>query len=201
MDLVAGPQGSGKSTFFPVAERGFGDHYNIDDERRRLNRGVSRDIPGSVRVQARARYAAFIDEHIRARRSFSIEVTLAREVTFQQASRARASGFLVQLTYVGAPVDECVRRVRARVQAGGHGLPEPAHRQTYADSVANLRRALEIFDVVEVYDASIRAQLDEPLHLASPRRVLATRAGEVAFRDPHEPPWLADALRGSRFAR
>lgn len=148
-----------------------------------------------------ADYVAFIEEHIQSRRSFSIEVTLAREATFEQALRARANGFLVQLTYVAAPVQECVRRVRARVQAGGHGLPEPAHRQTYADSMANLRRALETFDVVEVYDASVRARVNEPLHPAIPRRVLATRAGEVVFRDPDEPSWLTDAILGSRFAR
>lgn len=201
MDLVAGPQGSGKSTFFPVAERGFGAHYNADDERRRLNRGSSRDIPESVRTRVLAAYVAFVEERIQSRRSFSIEVTLAREATFEQASRAQASGFLVLLTYVAAPVDECARRVRARVQAGGHGLPEPAQRQTYADSIANLRRALEAFDVVEVYDASVRARLDALLYSAIPRRVLATRAGEVVFRDPDAPPWLADALRGSRFAR
>lgn len=201
MDLVAGPQGSGKSTFFPVGERGFGDHYNIDDERKRLNRGSAQNIPESVSAQALAGYVAFIEEHIRARRSFSIEVTLAREITFEQARRAQANGFLVQLTYLSAPVDECVRRVRARVQAGGHGLPEVAHKRSYADSTANLRRALARFDIVEVYDASVRARLDEPLHLAIPRRVLAARWGEVAFRDPDQPPWLADALQGSPFAR
>lgn len=201
MDLVAGPQGSGKSTFFPVAERGFGDHFNVDDERKRLNHGSSQNIPTAVGAQALRNYVAFIEGHMRSRRSFSIEVTLAREVTFEQASRAQANGFVVQLTYIAAPVDECVRRVRARVQAGGHGVPEGAHRKTYADSLANLRHALARFDIVEVYDASVRARLGKPLHLATPRRVLATRSGEVVFRDPDEPAWLCEALRGSPFAR
>ena len=30
MDLVAGPQGSGKSTFFPVSDRGH-ESFNVDD--------------------------------------------------------------------------------------------------------------------------------------------------------------------------
>lgn len=47
MDLVAGPQGSGKSTFFPVADRGH-DAFNVDDRRRQLNRGSSRKIPPEV---------------------------------------------------------------------------------------------------------------------------------------------------------
>jgi len=62
MDLVAGPQGSGKSTFFPVADRG-GDSFNADDRRRQLNRGSSRKIPPHVRRQVVAEYEAFINEH------------------------------------------------------------------------------------------------------------------------------------------
>ena len=54
-DLVAGPQGSGKSTFFPVAGRGH-DAFNIDDRRRALNGGSSRLIPDTVRRQAAADY-------------------------------------------------------------------------------------------------------------------------------------------------
>ena len=46
MDLVAGPQGSGKSTFFPVNESGF-DAFNVDEHRKALNRGSAQNIPNS----------------------------------------------------------------------------------------------------------------------------------------------------------
>jgi predicted kinase len=82
MDLVAGPQGSGKSTFFPVAHRGL-DFFNIDDRRRELNRGSSQRIPQEVRRRAIKEYQEFIEEHIRRRRSFAIEVTLGQEITFE----------------------------------------------------------------------------------------------------------------------
>ena len=110
MDLIAGPQGSGKSTFFPVADRGL-DSFNIDDHRRVLNRGSSRDIPIRVRRQAAENYERFIERHIRDNASFSIEVTLAREITLEQARRAQRAGFRVQLTYVAAELPECIRRV------------------------------------------------------------------------------------------
>ena len=55
MDLVAGPQGSGKSTFFPVAHRGH-DAFNVNDRRRELNRGSSRKIPLEVRRRAIKEY-------------------------------------------------------------------------------------------------------------------------------------------------
>jgi hypothetical protein len=55
MDLVAGPQGSGKSTFFPVAHRGH-DSFNVDDRRRELNRGSSRKVPIEIRRRAIKEY-------------------------------------------------------------------------------------------------------------------------------------------------
>ena len=96
MDIVAGPQGSGKSTFFRVAERGL-DSFNVDERRRELNAGH-----------------AFIEDQIRNGKSFSFEATLAKEVTFEQASQAKSRGFEVLLTYVATDLEECVERVPAR---------------------------------------------------------------------------------------
>ena len=63
MDLVAGPQGSGKSTFFPVLDRGH-ESFNVDDRRRELSRGAPKGIPADVRRQALAEYREFIEGHI-----------------------------------------------------------------------------------------------------------------------------------------
>ena len=99
MDIVAGPQGSGKSTFFQVADRGF-DSFNVDERRRELNRGSAQGIPEPVRERSVRELQAFIEGHIHEGRSFSFEATLAREVTFEQASQAKSRDFEVLLTYV-----------------------------------------------------------------------------------------------------
>jgi predicted ABC-type ATPase len=101
MDLVAGPQGSGKSTFFSGASRGF-DAFNIDDRRKALNHGSSQDIPPDVRKRATDEYEDFIKSHIQRQVSFTIEVTLANEATFQQTEQARKAGFQIFLTYIAA---------------------------------------------------------------------------------------------------
>jgi predicted ABC-type ATPase len=199
MDLVGGPQGSGKSTFFPLADSGF-DFFNIDDHRRALNEGSSRAIPDSIRRQATADYQAFIGRHIRERSSFSIEVTLAKEITFRQAKRARRAGFRVQLTYVAAELADCIARVANRVEAGGHGVSADVIRQTHAASMKNLARALSEFDIVEVYDNSPHVGPDDIRDSSRPLLVLRMVMGKATFSAPRSPAWLRSALSGTLFA-
>jgi predicted ABC-type ATPase len=196
MDLVAGPQGSGKSTFFPVAHRGH-DSFNVDDRRRELNRGSSRKVPIEIRRRAIKEYGEFIEGHIRGRRSFAIEVTLGKEITFEQAERARRAGFRVHLTYVAAEVDDCIGRVANRVEAGGHGVSASILRETYAASLRNLPRAVREFDVVQVYDNSRQAQPQDAPEDITPRLVLEAQRGAITYAHPRPPRWLKAALRGS----
>jgi len=196
MDLVAGPQGSGKSTFFPVADSGH-DSFNIDDRRRELNRGSSRKIPVEARRRAIKDYVEFIEGHIRRRRSFAIEVTLGKEITFQQAERARQAGFRVHLTYVAAEIDDCIGRVANRVEAGGHGVSASVLRETYAASMRNLSKAVREFDVVQIYDNSREARLEDAPEDVTPQLVLEAQRGAITYAHPRPPRWLRAALRAT----
>lgn len=198
MDLVAGPQGSGKSTFFPIRARQ-SDSFNIDDRRRELNAGSSQSIIPAVRERALAEYTAFVEDHIRDGRSFSIEVTLAKEITFDQAERARERGFRILLTYIAADAEQCVERVANRVDMGGHGTSAAVIRETYTASMSNLHRAIREFDVVEVYDGSVSARLDAHLFEARPRLVMESRHGTIWFLDPDLPRWLKGALANTEY--
>ncbi len=195
MELVAGPQGSGKSTFFPVGQSGY-DAFNIDDHRKALSGGSSQGFSQEIQKRAAADYEAFIEGHIRDKRSFSIEVTLGKDVTFDQAERAQAQGFSVRLSYIAADVETCVERMANRVDAGGHGVPEGLQRQIHATSLANLPKALRQFDSVDGYDNSLQASAvdtgdAEPL----PQRVLTAQQGKILFAAPKAPPWLRQALK------
>ncbi len=199
MDVVAGPQGSGKSTFFPVADRGI-DSFNIDETRRRLSGGTSGTITPAVQAQALAEYERFIEDHIAQRRSFAFECTLAREITFEQAARAQAAGFQVHVTYVATDAETARERVIRRAHAGGHGARLGAMRQVYGASMQNLERALRLFAGVQVYDSSAEAHLDERLYEAKPVLVLETQDGEVTYVAASPPDWLRRALAGTAFA-
>jgi len=193
MDLVAGPQGSGKSTFFPVADRPF-NSFNIDDHRRKLNQGFSQNIPPEIRTRATKDYEAFVRTQIECKSSFSIEVTLANEATFEQADKAQGEGFQIHLTFVAAAVEDSIERVVTRVIGGGHGISPEVIQQTYAKSMQNLSRAISKFDVVLVYDNSHQAGLDDDQAVVKPRLVLKSEGGRISFVDLTPPLWLKNAL-------
>lgn len=193
MQVVAGPSGSGKSSLLPVAAAGI-DHFNVDDRCAQLNRGSYLGIKPEIRAQANAECEAFIAQHIESRTSFAVETTLRTDITFQQAARARANGFVLLMEYIsaGSP-EECVRRVTIRADCGGHSASPSRVRATYTASVTNLLRALREFDVVTVYDNSRRRK--------PPVRVFEAATGRGAtFRAIRLPAWLRTLLRGSGFA-
>jgi hypothetical protein len=74
MLVVAGPPGSGKSTFFPVAAMGV-DAFSIDDRCAQIV-GSYRAIPPAVRKAVSRQCETFVDEHIDGKRSFAVETTM-----------------------------------------------------------------------------------------------------------------------------
>lgn len=190
MSIVAGPQGSGKSTLFPVAKTGV-DHFNVDARRRQLA-GTNHNIPASVREQSQRELRAFIEDHIRDGRSFAFEATLARDITFDQAAEAQRQGFRVKLQYLCTDdIRENLLRVAARVRNKGHGCSPETLRSTYEASLGNLGRALKELDEVLVWDTTVRNQ--------PARLVLKSRAGKVTYVASHPPGWVRSALRATEY--
>lgn len=82
-------------------------------------------------------------------------------------------------------LDENVARVIQRAHGGGHGASERDIRSIHAASVANLRLALEVFELVRVYDSTAR--------WAPPRLVATSRDGLVVRHGPSTS-WLQTLL-------
>lgn len=187
MLVVAGPPGSGKSSFLSVHQTG-ADSFNVDDRCAELNGGSYQGIPPEIRAQANQECEAFIHEHIRDRRSFAVETTLRTDITFRQAQGAKEQGFetVMEFTATG-DVEMNIRRIALRLEDGGHGAPPARIRSTYLASLMNLPRALREFNVVRIYDNSG----------TRPRRVLSLVHGRVTSLARNIPTWLKKALRGS----
>ncbi|MFN0104211.1 MAG: hypothetical protein ACKV2U_19265 [Bryobacteraceae bacterium] len=122
------------------------DPFSNDDYCARLNgqrlvgaAPVYTGMTPEIRRQGGAAMQKFIENHIAARRSFAFETAL-RDVTFEQARRATANGFRVEMVFVAAgPVEEHIKRVANRGEFGGHSASEASLREIYAPSVEMVR--------------------------------------------------------------
>ncbi len=186
MLVVAGPPGSGKTTYFPVTALGI-DSFNIDDRCAQIlgsYRAISRDVRQAVAKECER----FVLDHVERRKSFAVETTLRTAAATDQATLARKAGFATELLFVATDsVAENVARVLQRAQGGGHGASERDVRAIHVASIANLPAALAAFEFARLYDSTTR--------WTTPRLVAAAVNGNVSRHGP-APTWLEQALVG-----
>ncbi len=136
--IIAGPNGAGKTTFaseyLPAARRHL-EFVNADE----IARAVSR--PGFPQQQSDRRAARMMLERINdlvdANADFMFETTLATLTYARKIPLWRKRGYTVSLIYLRLPsVDASLARVRKRVAAGGHGIPEETIRRRFGKSAS-----------------------------------------------------------------
>lgn len=135
--ILAGPNGAGKTTFaneyLPAADEGL-VFVNADE----IAREVSVvDLPtAQADIQAARRMLEQIDGLAAARVEFMFETTLAGLTYARRIPIWRSLGYSVALIYLRLPsVERSIDRVRRRVEAGGHDIPETIIRRRYARSL------------------------------------------------------------------
>src|ERR1700730_5191763 len=130
LDLVVGPNGAGKSTFiaFTLSPLLPGRLVVNADEiaRKRWPEDPASHAYDAARVAADTRA-----------RLIELGQSLIAETVFSHPSKldlirtARGAGFTVVVHALLVPEDLAVERVRYRVRAGGHDVPETKIRQRY----------------------------------------------------------------------
>lgn len=184
MVVVAGPPGSGKTTYFPVTALGV-DAFNIDDRCAQLL-GSYRAIPRDVRRAVAKECERFVLDHIATGKSFAVETTLRTSAAIDQATRARKAHFSTDLLFVATDsVDENIARVLQRAQGGGHGASERDVRAIHESSIANIKTAIATFERARLYDSTVR--------WTTPRLVASADHGRI-IRHGASPGWLDRAL-------
>ncbi len=94
-------------------------------------------------------------EHFKNSESFAIETTLSGRNYLQMMLDAKARGFEVLLVYIGTETVEInLARIRNRVLAGGHNVPEKDVRRRYQRSLENLPIAIKRADDSILFDNS-----------------------------------------------
>ena len=133
--IVGGPNGAGKTTFareyLAADDRQF-EFVNADEIAGGL---ASRDTQASLDFEAARSMLRRVDELVEAGADFVVETTLANLTYAQKIPDWRRRGYLVSLVYLRLDsAEDAVARVRKRVAAGGHGIPEDIIRRRFGRS-------------------------------------------------------------------
>ncbi len=159
--VFAGPNGSGKSTvtgYFEIV----GEYTNADD----IVASAGIDNVTATRMVDERRYAA-----ISEKRDFSFETVLSSEYKMQILEKAKDSGYFIKCVFVlttGPRIN--VGRVCTRVAQGGHAVPEDKIISRYYKSLKNIKRLLEICDILHVYD-----------NTSTPRRIIRKHKDDISI--------------------
>lgn len=178
LHVVAGPNGSGKTTFcaqllIPATRL---PCINADDIARARWPGHE-EAHGHDAATAAAEER---DRRIAAGSSFIAETVFSHASKLELIGRAKAAGYIVSLHVMLVPEDISVARVRLRTDQGGHSVPIAKVRARYRRLWTLLGRAITLADDASVYD-NTRA--------ATPFRVVARYRDGRREDAPRWPRW------------
>lgn len=136
--IIGGPNGSGKTTFVEqflpkyAKVRNFVNADNIASGLSPLNPDDLMDIKaGKIMLQ-------LIEEYKEKRLPFGFETTLAGKKWGSFFDELKAKGYDIFIFFLDlSSVELSVSRVKYRLEAGGHGIPEETIRRRYARSKMN----------------------------------------------------------------
>lgn len=140
-----------------------------------------------------------MDHALASGRHHAFETTLGGDTITQRLRQATATHDVL-VWYCGlASPEQHLARVRARVAAGGHDIPEAKVRERWERSRLNLISLLPHLARVQVYDNSTEAAPGAPV--PDPRRVADIVAGRLAWpitaADMRQTPEWARAVLGA----
>jgi predicted ABC-type ATPase len=153
--VIAGPNGAGKTTFalsYLPEITGCLNFVNAD----LIADGLSPLDPSRVQLEAGKTLLREIKINIDKREGFAFETTLSGRSYIRLLKELRTQGWKIILFYLWIPSAEFSRlRVRQRVEAGGHDIPDESIARRYKRTIFNF---LNIFtplcDQVFCYDNS-----------------------------------------------
>ena len=152
LTIIAGANGCGKSTL--TSRSSFIDRTPLLDPDA-ISKALQPSIPGASAVAAARQVLISAGKHVERGESFAVETTLAGRHYLRMMVDARIRGFEVVLVYIGTENAEInLARIRNRVLAGGHDVPESDVRRRYQRSFTNLPTAIKRADHTILFDNS-----------------------------------------------
>jgi len=172
--IVGGVNGAGKSSLAGVLRAERNDlGIIIDVDKIALeNQG---DNYKAARI-AISKINYFIERGI----TFTQETTLSGHMVEHTIQKAKKADYDIHLFYVGlASAEESIRRIKNRVEKGGHNIPVEDVLRRYKNRFDDLVRILPYCDEVKFYDNENRFD-----------NVAEYRNGEIILKSDYKPQWL-----------
>lgn len=179
--LIAGPNGAGKSTFYDTVlkPRVRAPFINADIIQRDELKAPSAEAAYEAAKIASARR----DDCLRSARSFVTETVFSHPSKLEMLGAARKAGFRIVIFHLHlGSADLAVARVAARIEEGGHPVPETKIRERYARNQQLIHDAVLMADKGAVYDASRLNQ--------APRLLAKTSHGQADWTAQDLPEWF-----------
>ena len=179
--VLAGTNGAGKSSIAGAMLIEQGVEYFNPDAAAALIAEANPGIPlAEAQSAAWHQGRRLLERTIAERLQFAFETTLGGTTITELLAEAIASGIELRILYVGLDtVERHIARVRARVETGGHDIPEEKIRERYVRSRLNLIRLMPKVTELRVYDNSKEADPRTTTSL-SPRLLVHLDRGRLA---------------------
>ena len=157
--VIAGVNGSGKSSIGGAAFReNGGEYYNPDEVARKLMAANPTLTQVDANSAAWHQGVKLLKRAIAERKDFVFETTLGANTIPRLLAQAASQGIEIYIWYVGLSSAELhIERVQARVRRRGHDIPAEHIRRRYEHSRLNLIDLLPQITGLRVYDNSVDA--------------------------------------------
>lgn len=133
--VIGGANGSGKTTFAReiVAEKGL-KYLGADD----IAFELDADNFESVKIEAARIFSKRLTESLENGESLIIESTLAGLSLKKHMQKAKENGYSISIFFVFLDsVELCLKRIKSRVENGGHNVPENDVRRRFTRANEN----------------------------------------------------------------
>lgn len=152
--IFAGANGSGKTTAarLLLPKLKVKEFVNADE----MAKGLSPFNPSGQALKAGRLVLERIAELIESKQNFAIETTLSGKTLERLVKKASQSGYHVEMHYIFcADVNINLKRIKRRVEQGGHDVPSDDVRRRYWRSLQNLISPyLSLCDTIKLYDTT-----------------------------------------------
>ncbi|MDD3875181.1 MAG: zeta toxin family protein [Bacteroidales bacterium] len=136
--IIAGPNGAGKTTAsFTVLPEMLNckEFVNADE----IAKGISPFQPESVAIDAGRIFLKRIQELIKLKKDFGFETTLSTKSYVNTIRQAKLTGYNITMVFFWLNSPKlATERVKSRVEAGGHNIPQDVIARRYLSGIKNL---------------------------------------------------------------